>query len=56
MTLHHHHFYDDYQQPAFVEHDHATENVRHNHRIFGSAYPVYWDHEGTDCDGIEEQP
>ena len=54
--IHHHHFYDEHNSPAILVHDHDFENVRHVTISIPDWMPVYWDHEGEDCDGLTATP
>jgi len=49
--LHHHHYYDENDKPAVIEHDHPCETVRHIEKAVPDGLPIYWDHEGTNCEG-----
>lgn len=53
MSLHHHHFYDEHGKPAYLVHDHDFINVRHLTKSLAPEVPVYWDHEGDDCEGLD---
>lgn len=54
MMIHHHHFYDKHDQPAILVHGHDFEDVRHLEDSVPEGCPIYWDHEGEDCNGIAE--
>ena len=47
--IHHHHYYDQNDKAAILEHDHPAENVCYIEKAVPEGCPIYWDHEGTDC-------
>jgi len=49
MSDHCHHYYEDDGQPAKIQHDHGFETLEHPVPI-PAGLPVYWDHEGFNCD------
>lgn len=53
--IHHHHFYDKHDQPAILVHWHEYSDVRHVEDSVPEGCPIYWDHEGEDCFGLEER-
>lgn len=55
---HHHHFYDEFDNPAILVHAHVYTNVRHVTASIPDGMPVYWDHEGgsAECMGLLENP
>ena len=52
--IHHHHYYDQNDKPAVLEHDHPAENIRHIEKGVPEGCPIYWAHEGADCDNPGE--
>lgn len=54
--IHHHHFYDKHDQPAILVHSHEYTNVRYIEDSVPKGCPIYWDHEGTDCETETENP
>lgn len=52
-VIHHHHYYERDGQPAIVEHSHPCSNVRHAVPEIDKSLPIYWDHEGSDCNEVD---
>jgi hypothetical protein len=51
---HCHHYYDENDKPAKLQHDHPYTNVQHAIAELPIRFPVYWDHEGWDCGIVED--
>ena len=51
---HCHHYYDKKGHPAKLQHDHPHYVARHLTPEL-TDLPIYWDHEGTDCDDAVQE-